>query len=165
MRNLFFVALLAGVIPLPLMAAPATTPGFKPFDQQQFAKLQAQVGTWTCNDTPPSKKPDVIITKQQGNYYVSRETGDNPNTSYSRWSATGKRYYSITIFDSGASNVFETTALDPNNATWIPAWPPARTRQDGPYNISLSGNTMTGTGQYLDANGKIQTGKTVCTKQ
>jgi hypothetical protein len=29
----------------------------------------------------------------------------------------------------------------------------------------MSGNTMTGTGQYLDAKGKIQTGKTVCTKQ
>lgn len=152
---------------MPVTASPATTPGFKPFDQQQFAKLQAQVGTWNCKDTPASKKPDVITVKQQGNYFVTRETGDNPNTSYTRWSMSGKRYYTVTLVDSGGSYVYETTGLDPNNATWTPAWPLGHTYGDQPtpYKLSTSGNTITFVQKYVDAKGKAQTAKSVCTKR
>lgn len=54
---------------------------------------------------------------------MSRETSDNPATSYERWSRSLKAYVLITIFDSGASNVAQTTSLDTDNATWTQMWP------------------------------------------
>ncbi|HZZ64607.1 MAG TPA: hypothetical protein VFE17_03845 [Candidatus Baltobacteraceae bacterium] len=164
MKRLFFVAMLAAIIPLPVTAA-SGTPGFTAYDQQQFAKLKAQVGTWTCKNTPASKNADVVVTKQQGNYFVGRETGDTPNTSYTRWSHSLRQYYTVSLFDSGASSVFNTTASDPNNATWNPAWPMMTgVNRNYPATLRTMGNTYTVTGQYADAKG-VHNFKSVCTKQ
>lgn len=168
MRALPLLFVLAVIVPTVASAQLSTTSGFTAFDQRQFAKLNATVGTWTCRDVPASKKPDIVTTARQGNYFVSRETGDYPNTTYTRWSHTLKAYYSVSLSDQGGTQVFQTTAPDPNNAAWTPAWPSnqelPKNQHAYPYTVTLSGNTITGSQQYRDSKGKLMTGKSVCTK-
>jgi len=167
MKRLFCISLILAFFPISAAASPSTTPGYTAFDQAQFAKLQATAGTWNCVDTPASKKPDVIVTRQQGNYFVSRETGDSPSTSYARWSHILKAYFDATISDGGGFFVYKTTSNDPNNATWTPEYPRdlPKNSQLFSYTVSMSGNTFAGTGKYMDPKGRILTGKGVCTKQ
>lgn len=96
------------LIPSVSSAQLSTTPGYTKFDQQQFAKLRASVGTWKCIDVPASKKPDVQTTRQAGNYFVTRESGDDPSTSYTRWSTSYRMYYTVSIDDSGGTQVYMT---------------------------------------------------------
>jgi len=159
-------SLLVLALALPASAQMSMSPGYTAQDKAQFAKLAEGVGTWTCVDTPASKKADVVKTTLAGNWYISRETGDFPNTTYTRWNHSLKRYVSVTIGDEGATFVYQTTDSDPNNATWTPTNPfnvPAN-RQALPSTVTLSGNTMTSVGKFRDAKGNIVSYKSVCTK-
>ena len=158
--------LLALALALPASAQSSTSPGYTAKDQAQFAKLAVGLGTWKCVDTPPSKKPDIATTTREGNWFVTRETGDDPSTAYARWSHLLQAYFATVLDDGGGIGVYETTASDPNNATWKATNPfnlPANKRAL-PYTVSTSGNTSTSTGQYYDKNGKLATFKSVCTK-
>ena len=158
--------IVAAIIPAVASAQMATTPGFTKFDQQQFAKLRPMVGTWKCVDVPADKKPDIQITKQAGNYFVTRESGDAPNTQYTRWSMSYKMYYSVDIDDSGGTQVFMTKELDPLNSTWKTVFP--KSLPNGkpffPFTFKMNGNTLTTTGQYYDDKGRIRTATSTCTK-
>ena len=150
----------------PAFAQLSTTPGYTKFDQQQFAKLRATVGTWKCADVPASKKPDVITTAQVGNWFVSKETGDDPTTSYTRWSHGYKYFFSASMGSQGDMAVTMTKSLDPNNAVWT-FESPLKTPQGQPMlpiTTSLSGNTMKSTGTFYDDKGKVQHFTSTCTK-
>lgn len=142
-------------------------PGYSQFDLAQQAKLQADVGTWNCVSVPAPKTPLSFTESEQGNWFVARETGDNPATSYERWSHSLKAYILITIFDSGASNVAQTTSLDPDNATWTQIWPAldnqGRKRFDNP--VSRTEDVLHSSTQFYDGKGDIQTSTTTCRKE
>jgi hypothetical protein len=93
--------------------------------------------------------------------------GDNPATSYERWSHSLKAYILVTIFDSGASNVAQTTSVDPDNGTWTPMWPAldnqGRKRFDN--QVSRTGNVLLSSSHFYDDKGNVQTATTTCTKQ
>jgi len=150
-------------LPLAALADPSTSPGYTATDQAQFAKLAAGNGTWTCKDTPASQKPDVITAKQAGNWYVWVETGDEPSTTYVRWSHALRAYVQHSIDDSGSSEVYVTTSADPFNGTWTLAYP--KNAPMYPYTMSHSGNTIKVKGQFKDPKtGKVMTYTGVCTK-
>ncbi len=147
--------------------AETTPPGYSQFDLAQQAKLRADLGTWSCASVPPTKAPQSFTESEQGNWFVARETGDNPATGYERWSHSLNAYVLITIFDSGASNVEQTTSLDPDNATWTQMWPAldgqGRKRFDNP--VSRSGDVLRSSTQFYDATGAVRTSTTTCTKK
>ncbi|MGB8909787.1 MAG: hypothetical protein WCC84_13675 [Candidatus Cybelea sp.] len=142
-------------------------PGYSPFDLAQQAKLQADLGTWSCVSVPAPKTPLSFTESEQGNWFVARETGDSSATGYERWSHSLKAYVLITIFDSGASNVAQTTSLDPDNATWTQMWPvldnQGRKRFDNP--VSRTGDVLRSSSQFYDSKGNVQTSTTTCTKE
>src|SRR5579872_2925180 len=157
MRLSVFICFLILLVPSASFAQQSTTPGYTALDQQQFAKLRAGVGTWNCVDIPANKKPDVISTTQQGNWFVSHETGDNPNTSYTRWSHGYRHYFSATMDPQGDMTVAITTDPDPYNATWkytSPTTTPSN-KPLPPYKVSLSGNTMISEGTFYDNKDKL----------
>lgn len=162
---------ICGAAPAAARAQLSTTPGYTHDDQQQFAKLRVLVGTWKCADIPATKKPDVQTAHQSGNYFVVRETGDEPNTEYIRWSHSYKMYYLVELNDDGGSVVMSTKSLDPMNATWIASFP-ARMADEKPYYgrpffpmyIALSGDTLTYTTHYYGDNGSVRLSKSVCTR-
>ncbi len=161
-----FPALALVVLCAMATASAALLPGYTAADQKMFDKLSAQVGTWHCVDTPASKKPDVAITKLQGSYYVTRETGDFPSTTYMRWSHTFQRYLANSVADGGAMSVMQTMSKDPNNATWTYAYPTSLPKGNlFPAKTSMSGNTTTTTQAFRDNKGKVMMSKSVCTKQ
>jgi hypothetical protein len=162
MRLLLAFLALAVALPLAAAADPSTTPGYTAKDQAQFAKLAAGNGTWTCIDTPASKKPDVQTTKQDGNWYVTHESGDDPSIGYARWSHTLQEYVANIVNDSGSMIVSTTKSDDPFNATWQVAYPANQGAY--PFTIALAGNVMTSQGQYKDDKGKVVSFKSVCTK-
>jgi hypothetical protein len=144
-------------------ADPSTSPEYTAADQAQFAKLGTANGKWTCADTPPSKKPDVITAKQLGNWYVWTESGDAPNTTFARWNATLRGYTEVEIDADGSTEVYTTKSTDPFNATWKPGFPPGAKLY--PYSVTTTGNTFKATGKYKDAKtGKVLTFKSICTK-
>jgi len=161
-----FLTIIFLLAPCVSPAQPSTTPGYTKFDQQQFAKLRASVGTWKCIDVPASKKPDVQTTKQAGNYFVTRESGDDPSTSYTRWSTSYRMYYTVSIDDSGGTQVYMTKGLEPFNSTWTEAYP-ARAPDGKPFFpafVTMRGNTITSSGQYYDDKGRVRNGRSTCTK-
>jgi hypothetical protein len=147
-------------------AAPSTSPGYTAADQAAFAKLDAGLGTWTCVDTPPSRSPDVMTVTQQGNFYVLRETGDNPTTSYIRWSHGLQNYFGTVIADSGLVLISSTTSADPYNGIWNFVFPPSSlVGSIPPYTLNLVGNTLTESSQFTDPKTKATIPyKEVCTK-
>jgi hypothetical protein len=162
MRTLPIIAVLC----FSFAAAPAgaqTTP----FDLAQQAKLRNDVGTWHCTSVPARTTPLSFTETEQGNWFVARQTSDVPATSYERWSHTLKAYVLITIFDSGASNVAQTTSQDPDNGTWIQMWPAldnqGRKRFDN--QVSRVGNVLSSITPFYDDKGQTQTSTTTCTKQ
>jgi uncharacterized membrane protein YhaH (DUF805 family) len=167
-RVAFFLmaAALCGATAAPASAAPSTSPGYTAADQAAFAKLDAGLGTWTCVDTPPDKSPDVMTVTQQGNFYVLRETGDDPSTSYIRWSHGLQNYFATVIADSGLVLISYTASADPYNGTWNVVFPPAAMAGPiPPYTLSLTGKTFTESGQYPDPKTKASVPfKSVCTK-
>jgi len=163
MRAIPLAVLLTLMIPFAAIAQPSTTPGYTAFDQQQFAKLGADVGTWNCTDAPASKAPDVVTVTQQGNWFVYRETGDDPNTTYQRWSHDRRMYVSLRISDSGDMGIITTASLDPDNATWNIVFPPGVPKNQN-VTFSKSGNTLNVTFPYPDSKGNMMTGKSVCAK-
>ena len=160
------ICLAAALIPAAAVAQLSTTPGYTSFDQQQQAKLRGSVGTWSCVDIPPSKKPDIQTTKQVGNFFVTREAGDNPNTEYTRWSHSYKMFYTVEIDDQGGTQVSSTKSLDPFNGTWMTVFPSRdpNGRANLPYTVVMTGTTITGKGQYYDNKGNLKTSSSVCTK-
>ena len=124
------------VSPLLASAQVSTSPGYTRFDQQQQAKLHVFLGTWKCVDVPASKKPDIQTTTQVGNYFVTRETGDNPNAAYLRWSHSYKIYYVVELDDSGGTQVSQTRSLDPTNSTWTPAFPTHDTNGNPSFRVN-----------------------------
>jgi hypothetical protein len=166
MRKILAMCFAAASIPAVAAAQLSTTPGYTAFDQQQQAKLRALVGTWTCVDTPASKKPDIVTTKQEGNFFVTHETGDSPNTEYTRWSHGYKMFYTVQMSDQGSTTISTTKALDPNNASWATVFP-ARDPNGKtlfPYVVTLNGSTTTTKGQFYDDKGKLMNFSSVCTK-
>lgn len=164
----FFALAFIGCLTLaaPAFAQQSTTPGYTKFDQQQFAKLRATVGTWKCVDVPASKKADVITTSQDGNWFVSKETGEDPSTSYTRWSHGYQQFFTMTMSSQGNGNVMVTKAPDPNNAVWT-FESPIKSPQGKPFlpiTTSLSGNTVKSTGAFYDNKGKLQHFTSTCTK-
>ncbi len=163
------VVLAAALCAFMSAAAVAQTPppGYSPFDLAQQAKLKADLGAWSCVSVPATKAPLSFTESEQGNWFVARETGDNPATGYERWSHSLKAYVLITIFDSGASNVAQTTSLDPDNATWTQTWPAldnqGRKRFDN--TVSRTGNVLHSSTQFHDDKGGVQTSTTTCTKE
>lgn len=163
MRIFLGTLCLALLVPLAAGADPSTSPGYTAKDQAQFAKLAAGDGTWTCIDAPPSKKPDVMTSKQVGNWYVTHETGDNPNTTYVRWNHSLQSYVANEIDDLGSSSIATSKSSDPFNGTWYQAYPTGQSQY--PFSITLSGNTMKTAGSYKDSKtGKIVKFASVCTK-
>ena len=150
------------VLPAAAGADPSTSPGYTAADQAQFAKLAAGTGTWTCVDTPASKKADVVTTKQVGNWYVTTETGDNPGTTWVRWNHTNQEFVATEIDDAGSTSVATSKSADPYNGTWVLIYPAGQSQY--PIKNVLSGNVMTSSGQYKDDKGKVQDFKSVCTK-
>ena len=163
--RLALTAILCTFFTATAVAEPAP-PGYSPFDLAQQAKLRADLGTWNCVNVPATKTPQSFTESEQGNWFVARETGDNPATGYERWSHSLKAYVLITIFDSGASNVAQTTSLDPDNATWTQMWPAldaqGRKRFDNP--VSRTGDVLRSSTQFYDGKGSVQTSTTTCTK-
>jgi hypothetical protein len=154
---------LALALPLVASADPSTSQGYTAKDQTQFAKLAALNGTWTCKDTPASKKPDVVTGKQVGNWYVWSETGDMPNTVWARWNHTMQAYTQDEIDASGSAEIATTKSLDPFNATWTWAYP----TNFGflPFKGLLVGKVITWSGSYVDRKTKkLSHYKSVCTK-
>jgi len=149
-------------------AAQTGAPGYTPSDDAQQAKLRGHVGTWQCTFTPPAAaKPFSFTEAQQGNWFVAKLGGEQPATVYERWSHALHAYVSITIFDSGAMNVAQSTSLDPDNGTWSQVWPTTdnsgRKRFDVRY--SRTGDAITSTNQFFNDKGGIGTFTTACTKQ
>jgi hypothetical protein len=160
--------------PLPIIAAlcfsfAAAPAGAQttPFDLAQQAKLRNDVGAWHCISLPARTTPLSFTETEQGNWFVTRQTSDVPATSYERWSHTLKAYVLITIFDSGASNVAQTTSQGPDNGTWIQMWPAldnqGRKRFDN--QVSRVGNVIRSITPFYDDKGQTQTSTTTCTKQ
>lgn len=166
MRKILAMCFAAALIPTAAAAQLSTTPGYTKFDQQQQAKLRASIGTWTCVDSPPSKKPDIETTKQQGDFFVTRETGDTPNTTYTRWSHSYKMFYTVEIDDNGGTTVSSTKSLDPINASWLTVFPSRdpKGRPFIPFTVAGTATTITSKGQYYDEKGKLNSFSSVCTK-
>jgi hypothetical protein len=144
---------------LPVVAVAATTAK----DKAQFAKLAAGNGTFTCTDTPASKLPDTYVAKRDGNWYVSTETGDYANVTYTRWNHTMQKYVQVTIGEDGTAFAYSTKASDPFNSTWVPDYPLVVGLY--PFTSTRTGNTIMQIGKYKDpATGKIITFKSVCVK-
>jgi hypothetical protein len=147
--------------------AQTAPPGYTQFDIAQQAKLRADLGTWSCVAVPAPTTPRVLNETEQGSWFVTRVTGDSPATSYERWSHSLKAYVLLTIFDSGASNVAQTTSLDPDNGTWMQMWPAldnlGRKRFDN--QVSRSGDVLRSVTQFYDDQGRVQTSTTTCTKR
>lgn len=164
--SFFALWFVAAAIPSAAAAQLSTTPGYTTFDQKQQAKLRGFVGTWRCVDSPPSKKPDIETTVQQGNFFLTRETGDNPSTQYTRWSHSYKMFYTVEIDDSGGTTVSSTKSLDPLNGSWLTVFPSrdSHGRAFLPSTVSIAGATITGKGQYYDGMGKLKSYSSVCTK-
>ena len=166
MRKALAIGFAAALIPAAAAAQLSTTPGYTAFDQQQQAKLRGWVGTWTCVDKPASKKPDIQTTTQRGNFFVTRETGDNPNTQYTRWSHGYKMFYTVEIDDQGGTNVSSTKSLDPLNASWLTVYPlrDPNGRAFLPYSVATTATTITAKGQYYDNKGNLKSSSSLCTK-
>jgi hypothetical protein len=144
----------------------STSPGYTSFDQQQQAKLRVFLGTWKCVDVPASKKPDIQTITQVGNYFIARETGDNPNTSYLRWSHGYKIYYLVELDDAGGTSVVQTKSVDPSNTTWTPAFPTRDTngRPLLPSALTYSNQSYKTVDQYYDDKGKLRSSSSTCSK-
>jgi hypothetical protein len=164
-------SLLIATFCLCFAAAPAgaqtNPPGYTAFDFAQQAKLRSDLGTWQCTSIPANPTPISFTETEQGNWFVAREMSAVPATSYERWSHTLKAYVMLQVFDSGASNVEQTTSEDPDNGTWTQKWPAldnqGRKRFDNV--VSRNGNVLRSTTQFYDAKGQTQTSTTTCTKQ
>jgi hypothetical protein len=164
MRLLLIIALCA-TFTLPAVAQ-TSPPGYTQFDQAQQAKLHAHVGTWQCVSAPAGTR--VTLTEsEQGNWFVAQRTGGDHAVSYERWSHTLKAYILIAIFDSGASDVAQTTSLDPDNATYTEMWPAldnqGRKRFDS--TVARTGDVLRSSSRFYDAQGAIRNALTTCTKQ
>jgi|HubBroStandDraft_2_1064218.scaffolds.fasta_scaffold01814_14 hypothetical protein len=154
-----------------LLATPAlgqtNPPGYTPFDMTQQAKLRGDVGTWQCVSVPAANPPISFTETEQGNWFVTRRTGANPGTSYERWSHVLKAYILIAILDSGASDVAQTTSLDPDNATYTEMWPAldnqGRKRFDS--QVTRMGNAIRSTSHFYDEKGDVRSAETSCTRQ
>lgn len=166
MGRILSILIAAAVIPIGAAAQGSTPFGFTKFDEQQQAKLRGTLGTWKCVDTPPSKKPDIQTTRQEGNFFVTRESGDYPNTEYTRWSHSYKMFYTVEIDDNGGTNVSSTKSLDPMNASWLVVFPSRASdgRAFFPTTVSATATTTTAKGQYYDDKGKLTSFTTDCTK-
>jgi hypothetical protein len=112
------------------------------------------------------KKPDIETTKQEGNFFVTRESGDNPNTEYMRWSHSYKMFYTAEIDDQGGTTVSSTKSLDPLNASWILVFPSRDSNGHVffPYTIATTATTITSKGQFYDEKGALKTFSSVCSK-
>lgn len=166
MRTIPAMCFAAALVPLAAAAQLSTTPGYTKFDQQQQAKLRGFIGTWKCVDNPPSKKPDIETIKQEGNFFVTRETGDTPNTSYTRWSHSYKMFYMVEIDDNGGTTVSSTNSLNPMNASWLTVFPSRdpNGRSFFPFTVATTATTITSKGRYYDDKGILKTTSSVCTK-
>ena len=166
MRFFALVCLAALILQATGFAQQSTTPGYTRFDQQQFAKLRATTGVWTCTDVPASKKPDVITTKQNGNWFISDETGDSPNTSYTRWSHGYQHFFTVTMDPPGDATMMSTTSRDPFNGVWT-YQSPSKT-PDGkplpPVSVKFAGGVLTTTGTFYDSKNKLQHFSQICRK-
>ncbi len=165
MRRVLITALCAF---FPVAAVAQTSPpGYTAFDRAQQAKLLADLGTWSCVLTPAEAVPLTFSETQSGNWFVTRESGDNPATTYAHWSHSLKAYVLISIFDSGASNVQQTTSLDPDNATWTQMWPLLDNQGRKRFDIVVSRqeNTIQSASRFYDDKGNVQNATTTCTRQ
>lgn len=160
------LAAACALIPGAALAQLSTTPGYTKFDQQEFAKLRAFVGTWRCTDVPASKKPDIETIKQVGNYFVVRESGDNPNTEYMRWSHGYRMFYIVEVDDQGGSSVAMTKSLDPLRTKWTTVYPTGM--PDGkpffPLRQDVSASTIRARYKYYDEKNRVRNGSYVCRK-
>lgn len=162
MRIIASLIILA-ISPIVASAQVSISPGYTRFDQQQQAKLRVFLGTWKCVDVPASKKPDIQTTTQVGNYFVTRETGDNPNTQYLRWSHSYKIYYDVELDDAGGTNVTQSKSLDPTKSTWTLAFPTHDTN-GRPFLLTYSNQSFKTVGQYYDDKGKLHSSSSTCSK-
>jgi hypothetical protein len=105
------VATLCALLAVPALAQ-TNPPGYTQFDLVQQAKLRGHLGTWQCVSVPAAT-PVSSTETEQGNWFVTRRTGASPATSYERWSHVLEADILIGVFDSGASDVAQTTSLDP----------------------------------------------------
>lgn len=165
--RLILVAVLCALFTLPALAQ-TNPPGAAAFDLAQQAKLRNDLGTWRCVSAAAPTTPVLSSTEvEQGNWFVTHETGAQPATTYERWSHTLKAYVLIAIYDSGASNVSQTTSLDPDNATWTPMWPVLdnQGRKRFANQVSRTGDVLRASTPFYDDKGNVQTGTVICTKQ
>jgi hypothetical protein len=166
MRLYVCICFLALLSPCVAFARQSATAGYSVADQEQFDKLRTTVGTWNCSGAAVNETSRVVTTTQQGNLFVSHETGENAYTTYTHWSHGYQKYISVRMNPLGTTSVSSTTSADPNNATWVTEWPamtpdkepiPART-------VATSGNTMVWSGQsYVD--GRTIPYKETCVRQ
>jgi hypothetical protein len=147
--------------------AQSAPPASATYDAAQQVKLRADVGTWQCVSDPASSKPEVYTETEEGNWFVTHAGGDTPRTSYERWSHTLQTYIFLTVFDSGASDVEQSTSPDPDNGTWTAKWPAldnqGRKRFD--VHVARTGDVIRASSQFYDAKGNVRPTTTTCTKQ
>lgn len=168
MKVICWALLFAALAPTAAVAQLAPTNGFTEVDAARFRKLDATLGRWQCQDHPAGSTADTIVTTREGNFYVSRETSGAPHTTYTRWSHALQRYIATTLYDAGGTFIFTTTSEDPNNATWMPVFPPpgmmTATQMLQSYTVRTAGETMTFAQRYYDAMQVLQSGSAVCTR-
>ncbi|MBV9719768.1 MAG: hypothetical protein JOZ77_10635 [Candidatus Eremiobacteraeota bacterium] len=162
--RLVLTAALCAFFTLPAVAQ-TSPPGYTQFDLTQQAKLRSHLGTWRCVSVPGATT--ISTETQQGNWFVTRRAGSNSATSYERWSHVLKAYIDISIFDSGASDIAQTTSLDPDNATYIEMWPALDNQGRKRFDIQVSrtGDAMRSSSQFYDEQGNVRNAVTTCTKQ
>ncbi|HEY2476653.1 MAG TPA: hypothetical protein VGI19_17870 [Candidatus Cybelea sp.] len=149
------------------VAAQTSPPGYTPADEAQQAKLRGHLGTWRCTFTPVTAgKPFSFTEAQHENWFVGKLAGEAPATIYERWSHALHAYISISIFDSGAMNLAQSSSPDPDNGTWSQVFPATdnsgRKRFDVQY--SRVGNVITTSNKFFNDKGGIGSFTTTCTK-
>lgn len=154
MRIVFAAILMVTVIPVGTSAQQSSQAGQSAVNEQQQSKLGAWAGIWQC--TPfRGGTTETSSTSLQGNYYVTRYTGTQSLTAYSRWDPVDKAYYAARILDAGGVQIFTSTSPDPANGIWVAVFPENIKGQS--IQTALQGNTMTW--------GDMKTFGIVCRKQ
>ena len=140
MRMFFAMVLPLAFISSTALAQPTPQPTDSALDQQQQSKLAAWDGTWQCNPVGGGAA-ETSTTSLQGSYYVTRYTGKQSLTAYSRWDSIDRAYYTVRLLDDGRVQVFKTTSADPANGVWVAVFP--ERIKDRSVETTLSGNRMT----------------------
>jgi hypothetical protein len=156
LTNILRAAIAAIVLP-----ALAGANGASPDDSAQSARLRPLVGNWTCSDTG-SSKPYTASVKVEGSWTVWRDTGEDVNTIYLRWSRSIHKYVVANLDGEGDVEVSTTGDTDPLNATWHVEFP---AHSSGPaFTVRYARRTFSLARPYINRKGKRVVARLLCQK-